>query len=74
MDAAVDSFAAQGYEGVIARVARAVPRKRSLDLVKAKRFVQEEFAVTGFQSARSNRPCRDRPVSYCGRDGVWRDP
>lgn len=51
LDAATDEFGARGYEGAIARVASApyVPRKRSLDLVKAKRFVQEEFAVTGLQ-------------------------
>ena len=47
IDAAVERFVHEGYEGAIGRVSSApyVERKRSLDLVKAKRFLQEEFTV-----------------------------
>jgi ATP-dependent DNA ligase len=51
IDAAVDRFVSEGYEGAIGRVSTApyVERKRSLDLVKAKRFLQEEFAVVSLE-------------------------
>ena len=47
IEGAVRRFEGEGYEGAIARAATAqyTERKRSLDLVKAKRFRQEEFAV-----------------------------
>ena len=57
IDDAVQRFVAQGYEGAIARVGGApyTVRKRSLDLVKAKRFLQEEFAVIGLEE-RAKQP------------------
>jgi DNA ligase-1 len=61
VDAAVARFIDQGYEGAILRVAAApyCRAKRSLDLVKAKRFLQAEFAVLGIEE-------RDRQPGTAG--------
>lgn len=51
IDAAVAKFEDDGFEGAIVRVIGApyTTRKRSLDLLKAKRFEQEEFDVIGLE-------------------------
>ena len=61
VDAAVARFIGQGYEGAILRVAAApyCRSKRSLDLVKAKRFRQEEFEVVEIEE-------RDRQPGTAG--------
>jgi DNA ligase-1 len=61
VDAAVARFIGQGYEGAILRVAAApyCRAKRSLDLVKAKRFLQEEFEVVEIEE-------RDRQPGTAG--------
>jgi DNA ligase-1 len=57
IDVAVARFEAEGYEGAIARAASGAyaKNKRSLDLVKAKRFRQEEFRVKGLEE-RAKQP------------------
>ena len=61
VDAAVARFIDQGYEGAIVRVAAApyCRAKRSLDLVKAKRFLQTEFPVIAIEE-------RDRQPGTAG--------
>lgn len=57
VEAAMDRYTEEGYEGAIVRAADAsyARNKRSLDLVKAKRFQQEEFEIVGMDERPQQR-------------------
>lgn len=74
VEAAVDKYTGEGYEGAIVRAADAAYArgKRSLDLVKAKRFKQEEFEIVGMDERPQQRgivaavSCRTRDGKVFG--------